>query len=230
VRVQAAAMLGRMRDPRATRSLSSAAVSDPDPLVRGFCLRLLAKNPGTDPMGKLAEAAIRRGLSDRDPKVRADAEVALGEWQRAVGRPAAARPPARTAALQVAVREVGDRTGRAPPALREHMRAAIEGHLRSSSSVRVAAPTAPDAAFVVDASIKRLDTQSHGPDMEAVCAVDLIVSRPPRGIVLIASGEALVQKPRVQFRPIMRAQMEEEALDHAVKTAHENLSRFLAEQ
>jgi hypothetical protein len=81
--------------------------------------------------------------------------------------------------------------------------------------------------YVVDGSIARLTHGTSGADVETACAVQLIISRPPRGIVMVVSGEASVLRPRTQFRPPMRDAMESEALEHAVASAHENVSRFL---
>jgi hypothetical protein len=46
--------------------------------------------------------------------------------------------------------------------------------------------------------------------------------------VLVASGEAAVQKPRSQVRSASKEPLEMEAIDYAVKSAHENLARYLA--
>jgi hypothetical protein len=46
--------------------------------------------------------------------------------------------------------------------------------------------------------------------------------------VLVTSGEASVQKARSQARPAQRDPMEAEALEYAVKSAHENIARYFA--
>jgi hypothetical protein len=94
--------------------------------------------------------------------------------------------------------------------------------------VTVGDPAAPDVSYVVDGAIRKLQLSTAGEDVETVCAVELVVSRNPSGIVLVAQGEAAVQRPRRMWKPEQRAAMESEALDHAVRSAHENLAQFLS--
>src|SRR5690349_14065314 len=66
VRVQAASILGRMKDPRAAQALVRASSSDPHPLVRVLALRLLAKNAASDRnAAPVARVAFTRALDDR---------------------------------------------------------------------------------------------------------------------------------------------------------------------
>src|SRR5438309_11031955 len=65
VRVQAAALLGRMHDPRAGEALVRASAADPHPLVRVVALKLLAKSAASDrPAAERARRALGRALSD----------------------------------------------------------------------------------------------------------------------------------------------------------------------
>lgn len=232
VRVQAAALLARIKEPRAFQALGRAATEDPHPLVRVTAIKLLGANPGGDMMSaQQARIAVGRALADRDPQVRKAAAAALAQLDRSSaaargGAPAGERRGAKT----VAVGLMGDRTGRASKAFRDRMREEIRNLLGREPALQVADVAAPGVSFLVDGTIAKLDLVSGPTDVEAVCAVELVVSRPPRGIITVASGEAIVQKPRAQFRPQMRPHMEEEALQHAVRSAHENLARFLAAQ
>ena len=130
----------------------------------------------------------------------------------------------------VAVGAISDQTGRARPQLRLQMRNALIGNLRGVRQLSVVSSLAIDArpTYVVDGSIARLTHGPSGTDVETACAVQLVISRPPRGIVMVVSGEASVLRPRSQYRPPMRDAMESEALEHAVASAHENVSRFLS--
>jgi hypothetical protein len=232
VRLEAAYVLARQKDSRVLPALAHAVTSDPNPLVRSVVLRLLAKNPGGDATDDRARAAIRRALNDSQPEVRAQAARSLAEMA-AFGEEPTPRPPAARprpgGSLLIAVRAMGDKTGRARPELRERMKSAVIGNLRSEPRVAVAEGMGTEVSYVVDGSIARLE---HGPRprdiVESTCAVELVVSRPPHGIVLVASGEASVQKARSQFRPVLREPMDAEALDYAVKSAHENLAKFFA--
>jgi hypothetical protein len=227
VRIQAAALLARVKDPRAYQALARAASADGHPTVRAFVVRTLGRNPGGDVVsGQQARLAIGRAMADRDPGVRRQALLSMGELERRLSVGA----PARRQSTVVAVGPMGDRTGRAPRALRDRMRAELQALLGRQGKIQLADTSAPGVTFVVDGTISKLSVDTSGADVEAVCEVQLVVSRPPRGIVTIASGEAIVQKPKRYFRPAMRERMETEALDHAVRSAHENLSRFLAAQ
>jgi hypothetical protein len=229
VRLQAAAVLARFKDPRVVGALGRAAMFDQNRSVRMLALRLLARNPGGDPSPERARSAIRRALVDEDPQVRAQAARALAELESAQVTPPAG--PGGRKGLVVVVRAVSDRTGRARPELRARMRSAIMGQLRGEPRVTSVAETmVPEASYIIDGTIARLEHTSRGGDVEIVCGVELLLSRPPRGMVLVASGEATVQKPRTYFRPTLREPLENEALDHAVRSAHENLARFFANE
>jgi HEAT repeat protein len=234
VRAQAAALLGRMKDPRATQALVRAAASDPHPVVRVLVIKLLARSALVDRVvASVARQALSRALHDEEASVRRQAAASLVELERGAS-PGRERPSGRAQAqprgpTMVAIGTVGDRSGRASRALRERMRAEIQSLLRREASIQMAEPTAPGLTFLVDGTISKL-TLTSGGEVEATCAVELVVSRPPRGIITIASGEATVQKPRSHYRPVLRDRMEMEAMEHAVRSAHENLARFLAGQ
>jgi hypothetical protein len=234
VRVHAATLLARLRDPRAVPALMDAAEMDSHPAVRGAAVRLLsrvARNDST--VARQVRPVIGRALGDRDPSVRRQAAAARADLDRLLSPPPPpVRPVARPrgAPLLVAVGAVGDRTGRAPRAMRERMRAHMLALLGRQPRVQVAALDDPNVSFLVDGAISRLQLGPSGQDVEALCAVELVVSRPPRGIVTVASGEAVVQKPRTRFQPSVTEGMQEEALEHAVRGAYENLAAFLAVQ
>jgi hypothetical protein len=237
-------VLAKLKDPRVMGALGRAASDDSRPEVRVYVLKLVARNPGGDSTDQRARAVLGKALSDPSPQVRAQAARSLAELNRARTQLSTQAVPAATGArttsggagakrkgpLIIAVRTMGDRTGKAPPALRERMKAEIIGNLRREPNLEVAEPTQPGIAYVVDGTIARLEHGIRGMDVESVCGIELVVSRPPRGIVLVAGGEAAVQKPRIHFRPTLRAPMDAEALEHAVRSAHENLARYLSAQ
>ena len=229
VRVQAATVLARMKDRRVVPELGRAATSDRHFTVRMVALGLLARAPGRGVDPDTVRALIRRGLQDRRSEVRAHAARSLRELERNLAGPAPTAP-SKPRQLVVAVGAVADRTGRASPELKARMRRALILNLRGERQLMVQEVINPqvEASYVVDGSISRLDHNLSGMEIASTCAVQLVISRPPRGIVMVASGEASVLKPRSQFRASLRGAMESEALEHAVKVAHENLARFLA--
>lgn len=227
VRVSAAVTLARTGDPRVVSALARAVERDIEPIVRLTAVRLLAGNPGGDPAGREARAALNVAAVDRAPEVRRAAGQALASLDASVTQSFATR---QRRGVAVAVRSVADRTGRASRAVRERLKNELVSVLRGSRDVRVADQVAPNEGFLVDGTVAKLDHVQSRTDVETTCSVELIVSRPPRGIVMVATGEATVQRPRVSFRPDQKGGMEEEAVSHAVRSAHENLARFLASQ
>ncbi|HEY0714597.1 MAG TPA: HEAT repeat domain-containing protein [Polyangia bacterium] len=225
VRVQAASALARMRDRRVAQELARAALADRNPAVRTYAVRLLGKLRGDDVDAGVVRGALERALKDRRAEVRAAAQQSLA----LVGRePKPITPPVgRPGETLVAVRAIGDRSGRASAAVKAALRSALLASLQRDRGVRIVDGNAA-ANYVIDGTIARLVLNNAGMDVESTIGVELVVSRPPRGIVLIASGEASVTEPRMTFRPDRRASLEATAVEHAVKSAHENLARFFA--
>lgn len=236
VRVQAAGLLARHAgaDQEAQEALGRAAVGDPHRVVRIVVASLLGRNPGKSAESAArARQALAQARNDDDPRVRRYAGAAMAELNRR-WPPQSEHiwtPIPRGGPVVVAVGQVGDNSGRASPAVRSRLRQEMRGLLSSGNGrVRLGETSAPGIHFVVDASIAKLDVQHRPLDVEATCAVQLVVSRPPRGIITVASGEATVQKPRAQFRPAHLPQMEEEALEAAAQSAYESLADFLDRQ
>ena len=231
VRVQAITVLARLRDSRIASALGRSALNDRHNYVRLYALRTLVKLTRDEPVNERTRSVLQRAQRDRRAEVRREAAKLMAEL---TSGDSAARGQARSATapgpLVVAVGSISDQTGRARPQLRLQMRNALIGNLRSVRQVSVVSSLAIDArpSYVVDGSIARLTHGQSGTDMETACAVQLVISRPPRGIVMVVSGEAAVLRPRSQYRPPMRDAMESEALEHAVASAHENVYRFLS--
>lgn len=228
VRVQAINVLSRLRDSRIAPALGRTATADRHNYVRLYALRALAKYTRDDPGNERTRSVLQRAQRDRRSDIRREAARLLADLATR-GRAARAQAATAPGPVVVAVGAISDRTGRARPQLRLLMRNALISNLRGVRQVSVVSSLAIDArpSYVVDGSIARLTHGTSGTDVETACAVQLVISRPPRGIVMVASGEASVLRPRAQFRPPMRDAMESEALEHAVASAHENISRFL---
>jgi hypothetical protein len=227
VRIQAASVLARMHDRRVVPELGRAARADRHPSVRIYVLRLLAHAPGGEADDEGARTAIKGALADRRAEVRREAQralAALNQRRTAVAAPPTALPQE----IVIAVRGVGDRTGRAGATEKAALRAAIIAQLKRERGVRVVEGNDPGINYAVDGSFARLDVTPAGTDVETTCAVVFVVSRPPRGIVLTVSGEATVIEPVSSMRGERRVRMQIDAIEHAVKSAHENLARFLA--
>lgn len=229
LRVGAALVLGRLGQPRSVPALTSA-LGDGNPAVRATAAQALGRIG--DPA---ARAALERAMRDGDPLVRRMAGQAL----RAVAQPPASsrrgdrddEAPSAPDRPRPAfdVKAMGDRSHRASPALRGHMRELVADRLRPVGDVSPAGVD-PLPGFVVDGSIKALTLNARPTMVEVACAVQLVISRQPSGgVFMLTSGEAIVQKPRRQFRPQHRAGMEREALESAVRGASDDLVRRLAQ-
>ena len=67
--------------------------------------------------------------------------------------------------------------------------------------------------------------------VDYTCESSLSVGRlPEKSMVMMASGGATVQVPRVGMRPEIEAGMQVDALEGAVKGAHQNLLAFIKAQ
>ncbi|HVR64227.1 MAG TPA: HEAT repeat domain-containing protein [Polyangia bacterium] len=222
VRVDAALVLGRLQEDRSVAPLL-AALRDGHPAVRATAARSL---------GLIGDETARPALSrlqlrDGSAMVRRMAREALRGIDAREQRD---REEARRRAQRPAftIKSMGDRTRRATPALRNHMRDVVSNQLRAVGDV---AGDDQLAGFVVDGSIKELSTATRADQVEVSCAVQLVVSKNPTGgVFLLTTGEAVVQRPRRMWTPQQLARMEMEALESAVRGASEDLVQSLARQ
>jgi hypothetical protein len=222
VRVQAALVLGRLGDPRAVPALIRA-LRDRSPLVRAVAAEVLG-HLGAESARTALEAATR----DESPYVRRHAAQALRQVDRGVRSEPRTHPPAEPESLPrprspiLEIHQMGDRTHRASPALRERMRRAVTAEL-------AAVPPQPHQdRFMVDGAIRAIEITQRSLDVEVKCDVQLILSTwPGHSILLMSSGEATVQRPRARFRSGMLAEMQNDAVQHAVRGAAEALLHHL---
>jgi hypothetical protein len=214
VRVEAALILGRLKDRRSVPSLVSA-LGDNHPAVRATAAQALGRIGDPVARDALVRARqdsnrfVRRMANEALRALPAPSEVASASAARASRRPA------------FDIKPMGDRSRKATAALRGRMRDLVASHLSSVGDI-AAADQQP--GFVVDGAIKEL-SMTTGPDIVRIgCAVQLVVSRHPTGgVFLLTSGEARVEKPIHQFKPQQKEVMEIEALENAVRGASEDL-------
>jgi hypothetical protein len=227
VRVEAALILGKLRQQRSVPALIAAA-RDSHPAVRASSVRalgLIGAPGGRD--------AVVGALHDPVPTVRhmaRDALRGLGGFDdstpRHPGEPGIRRRPGGRPPLSIEVKPVGDPEQQAGPVLRSHMRDFLVEQLRPLGDV---SPAEGQATYAVGGVIKNLYVARGGPDVEVICAVQLVVMRQPgNALFLMTSGEARVQKPKRQWRPQLQASMELEAVEGAVRGASRDLISQLA--
>jgi hypothetical protein len=232
VRVDAALVLGRLRQTRSIPALIGA-LKDANPAVRATAAQSLG-HIGSP----IAKDAVVKALGDQAPIVRRNAREALRELgvsgdaeddtppAPVPGAPAIRARPGRK--LSFEVKAMADQSKRAGPALRSHMRDFVLAQLRPYGDV---SPGDNQGMYAVDGVIKDLTTNTHGADVEVSCAVQLVLSRQPGGgVFLLTSGEATVQRPKRQWKPQQKPGMELEALENALRSASEDLLNQISRQ
>jgi hypothetical protein len=224
IRVEAALVLGRLHQVRSIPVLTDA-LRDPSPAVRASAARSLGLIGSP-----LARDAVVAAQHDSAHVVRQMAREAVrridnGDSSSVVGQ-AAIQPRALAVVPSFEVKPFGDPGHRAGPALRSHVRDFLMSQLRPFGDV-----TPPDrqGTYAIDGVIQTLDMAAGGRDVEVTCAIQLVVSKQPSGgVFLMTNGSATVQKPKRQFHPQLRASMEMEAVEAAVRGASETLVKQLA--
>lgn len=231
VRLDAALVLGRLREPRSIPALIGA-LRDPIASVRATAAQSLGRIGSP-----IARDAVARALGDPAPLVRRMAKEAMK--QLGAGDADADTPPPPTPGspairpragkkLSFEIKPVGDQTKHAGPALRSHMRDFILAQLRPFGDVD---PAENQGMYAVDGVIKDLSTSTRNGDVEVNCVVQLVLSRQPGGgVFLLTSGEATVQRPKHLFRPQQKPTMELEALENALRSASEDLLNQISRQ
>lgn len=229
VRVDAALVLGRLRQTRSVPALIGA-LRDPNPAVRASAAQSLGRIGSP-----IAKDAVAKALVDPVPLVRHMAKEAMKQLGGADSEtpppPVAGAPAIRARAgkkLSFEVKPMADKTNRAGNALRSHMRDFMLEQLRPFGDVN---PAEHQGMYAVDGVIKDLSTSTRGGEVEVSCAVQLVLSRQPGGgVFLLTSGEATVQRPKRQWRPQQKPGMELEALESALRSASEDLVNQIARQ
>ena len=229
VRVDAALVLGRLRQTRSIPALIGA-LKDPNPAVRSSAAQSLGRIGSP-----IAKDALTKVLSDPVQPVRRSAKEAMAALGADVDETPPAPMPGAPAIrphagrkLSFEVKSMGDQSNHAGPALRSHMRDFMLAQLRPFGDV---SPPENQGTYAVDGVIKELATSTRGAEVEVSCAVQLVLSRQPGGgVFLLTSGEATVQKPKRQWKPNQKSTMEVEALENALRSASEDLLNQISRQ
>jgi len=257
VRLHAAALLVRFKDRRrdhrtdhrAVEALARAAVKDPQPEVRALAVRLLVESGPNSPHAKspagprpnvapgLVSKAIAAALDDRDDQVRAAARHAAKLFRhqqrkaqtgsRESGARTTADPSRPLPALGVSLGQIG---GRAQRLFKDHLRTSLQKRLRLSPQTVVQTPGSRDVTFVIDGAVKELSTKQRDRTLAAKAVVELMVSRPPRGLAVLVSGESTVERTGRNLSGSARDLLLKEAVAQAVRSAHESLQTFFDTQ
>ena len=222
MRLQAAVVLGKLRDPRSVPALHPRD-SDDNETVRGLSAQVLGEIG--EPSAVMALDHARR--SDSSAFVRNKANEALAKMQ-----------PAEHASARLV--EQGRRAARRG---RRHRRQGAEGvagadaaaarvhHPRAGAHAGLTLEGKPLSGFLIDSSITNVSRKLTDQWVEITCEVSFVVGRlPSRAMVMMTSGGATVQAPRMGMRPDKEKALQFDALEGAVQGAHENLLAFLKTQ
>ena len=228
VRLEAAIALGKLHDRRAVSALIQSVSDEREHyLVRGMAAQSLGQLG--DPA---AQSALERATHNTNAFIRERAVKALRDLAQ-LPPPDAIESRNRVTGEKIflAVGKMGDKTGRAPAGLRDRMRDYVLNQLKSTPYVTLNGPASKAKGFIVDGAIKDLSVRQQRDYVEADCEVELVISvYPTHSIVMMTTGEAAVQTPKMHFRPQQQGSMEMDALENAVKGAHQNLVQFLQAQ
>ena len=164
---------------------------------------------------------LERLLADGQPTVRRAAEVALDRLRT----PVAVKPTSKND-VQILIGGVGAKSKNATPAMTKQLRALLEREFAHTPAYVVNGQ--PVSGYLIDGSIVVLDRKATREWIEITCEVKVIVGRlPAKAMVMMTSGGATVQEPRGDYRPERAAALEADALEGAVKGAHDNVLAFL---
>jgi hypothetical protein len=228
VRLQAAALLGRLHDRRAVPALIQALQDGREQVtVRAMAAQALGEIG--DPS---ARPSLERAVRDHNDEIARRARSALS---RVSGEAPSDAIPSRNRVtgekVFLVVGRMGDKTGRAGQSMRERMREFVMQKLRDTPYITLQGSASRSHGFMVDGAIKDLSTRTQGGLLEVSCEVELVVSTyPAHSIIMMTTGEAAVQEPVMRVRPRQQGTMENDALENAVKGAHQNLVQFLQAQ
>jgi hypothetical protein len=217
VRLQAVVVLGKLGDSRGAPALLRA-LHDPNETVRALAAQVLG-NIGTEDH----VAALERARHDPNPLVREKAAHAIEKL----------KPPtqeARPGSLHLEVGGIGSKAPHTPPELLPKLRELITRELARTPGISVDDIPGGRSGFMIDSAITSLNRHVSDHYVEVSCEVSFIVGRlPSKAMVMMTSGGATVQAPRgVKAHEERRFQVD--ALEGAVKGAHENLLAFLRTQ
>jgi hypothetical protein len=218
VRLQAVVVMAKLGDARATPVLVRA-LGDNNETVRGVAAQALGELGGPT-----ATAALHRAKQDASEFVRDKVTAALEKLQSS-GKTASGSG----GALHVEIGGIGAKAHNVPPELKAALRRLIEAQLARTPGLTLEGK--PLSGFLIDSAITALSRKTVENYVEISCEVSMIVGRlPSKAMVMMTSGGATVQVSRGDIRPAQEASLERDALEGAVRGAHENLLSFLKTQ
>ncbi len=241
VRVQAAVVLGKLGDRDAVPILIQTMMEDKHELVRATCAESLGRL-----RDQSAKPALKAALTDSSTAVRAQANQALKSLltgDRPIVPEGAASPEKAGSGekrIPVTLGRMGSKARGITPDLPRRLREAIARELRGAPDVVVfdeeqePGRDPSSSGFTVESSVTEMSRRTMpGGQVEVTCEVSMVIGiLPSHAIVGMTSGGATIQVPlqRARLNKAAAQLMEADALDHAVRGAHQNLLAFLRNQ
>lgn len=168
------------------------------------------------------QATVRRFAAEALERLRAAQEPRQPD-------PVAVRPPSHGGNVHIAIGGVGAKTKNATPQMTQRLRELLLREFANTPGLTIDGQ--PVSGFLIDSSITALNRRDTREWVEISCEISVIVGRlPSKAMVMMTSGGATVQQPRGGFRNELAAGLEADALEGAVKGAHENLLSYLRRQ
>jgi rhodanese-related sulfurtransferase len=235
VRVSTALVLGKLRDRRAVPALKKVLATDGHYAVRATAAQSLGQIGDAAAIPALEQAAA----GDSHDFVRARAQSALTILHAAAGKrvpaPVSAATPRGKERYYVGVGGMADKSKRGGPEMIRRMREFVVRELERTPGVTMHLDPAGKGkklkAFTLDGMITEIKRSQSRDYVEISCEVSYVIGvYPTRSIVMMTSGGATIQTPRGQFRPHQERAIQVDALENAVKGAHQNLVAFLQKQ
>ena len=222
VRLQAAVVLGKLKDARAVPSLLRA-LGDENETVRGLSAQVLGELG--DPSAK---SALERAKRDPSTFVRDKAEAALASLSKPA--PSEARGSGSpNGALHVEIGGIGVKAQHVSPQMAIRLKEFIIRELNKTPGLTLEGK--PISGFLIDSSITNVSRRTTPEWVEITCEISFVVGRlPSRAMVMMTSGGATVQAPRVGLRPERELALQLDALEGAVEGAHQNLVAYIKGQ
>ncbi len=255
-RIGAAVALGSMTDPRVVPALIKA-LDDDSAVVRGLAASALGHQGDPSAIDALEDtlsdgnSAVRTRARDALKTLREKAKDKDKAAKPAVATTTTATTATTTTAtsikptikpagggtngskpkVYVVVKNMGNKTSAGGKDLAKNMRDTVVHELERSPDLTLDANLGTKLTqFVVDGSIHKLDRATNGPWIEVTCEVKITVSTAEGRMMSIVTGSATVQMPRGTFKTSMEKSMQVEAVENAVRGAHQNLYTFLTKQ
>ncbi len=238
VRVQALAVLGKLRERRAVRRIISTLRRDRSALVRA--LAAVALGAIGD---QRAVTPLKRQLKDRSRRVRRRIRLALSrlrrakkEEQRKLSRAASSRRPTSVNDGRIFVR-LGSMATKATRGyqLKSLLRRIWTKRMRSTGhGITLIKKSQPIAAsgdtYELSSAITRLRHRRKGSMMQIICSVSVVLGNHLGRILMMTDGGATVEVPHRTYRSRDGDSLEVSALESAIGSAHQNLVRFLRDR